>query len=114
TIVNIGGGSAHFGARRHAHVMTAKAGLLGLTRALAMDLGPRVPANCLVPGIIIDASDDPESTQRRTPHSTRHVPAERTGTIEDISEAVAMLCERKKRFITGQAIHVNGGAYFSS
>src|ERR1700719_1703640 len=52
TIVNIGGLSAHTGARDRAHVVTAKAGIIGFTRALAHDLAPEVTVNCVVPGLI--------------------------------------------------------------
>ena len=53
TIINIGGMSAHIGAKGRAHVMTAKAGLVGFTRALAHDLGAHhITANCVVPGAI--------------------------------------------------------------
>jgi 3-oxoacyl-[acyl-carrier protein] reductase len=53
SIVNIGGMSAHTGAAHRAHVVTAKAGLVGLTRALAHDLAPYgVTVNCVVPGMI--------------------------------------------------------------
>src|SRR5476649_2252382 len=53
TIINIGGMSAHIGAKGRAHVMTAKAALVGFSRALAHDLSPdRITANCVVPGAI--------------------------------------------------------------
>ena len=53
TIVNIGGLSAHTGARDRAHVVTAKAGIIGFTRALAHDLAPDgITVNCVVPGLI--------------------------------------------------------------
>src|SRR5580704_531298 len=53
TIVNIGGLSAHSGAKNRAHVVTAKAGIVGFTRALAHDLGPDgITVNCVVPGFI--------------------------------------------------------------
>jgi 3-oxoacyl-[acyl-carrier protein] reductase len=52
-VINIGGLSAHIGAKRRAHVITAKAGLVGFTRALAHDLAAdRITANCVVPGAI--------------------------------------------------------------
>ena len=53
TIVNIGGQTAHKGASERAHVVTAKAGLAGMTKALALDLAPhQITVNCVVPGTI--------------------------------------------------------------
>src|SRR5207302_639870 len=52
-IINIGGLSAHTGARQRAHVLAAKSGLIGFTKALACDLaGDGITANCVVPGLI--------------------------------------------------------------
>ncbi len=106
-IVNIGGASAHLGGRGRAHVMTAKAGLLGLTRALALDLAPNVVVNCLVPGRF----DAPGDT--RASYPLDRIPAGRAGTLDEIAAAVAMLVSPACRFITGQAIHINGGMYFA-
>jgi 3-oxoacyl-[acyl-carrier protein] reductase len=110
TIVNIGGASAHTGQRDHPAVMTAKMGLIGLTRALAVDLGPDVVANCLIPGRI-------ESPEGRRSNSTRYpldrIPLARAGALEEVAEAVAMLCNPRTRFINAQALHISGGMVFS-
>ena len=108
-IVNIGGASAHFGRRDHAAVMTAKMGLIGLTRALALDLAPDVVANCLIPGRI-GASENRHSDSPRYP--LERIPLARNGSVEEIAEAVAMLCNPRSRFINAQAIHVSGGMIF--
>ena len=52
SIVNLGGISAHLGAKGRVHAVTAKAGMLGLTRALAKELAPTITVNCVVPGTI--------------------------------------------------------------
>jgi 3-oxoacyl-[acyl-carrier protein] reductase len=109
TIVNIGGASAHFGQKHHAAVMTAKMGLIGLTRSLAIDLAPDVVVNCLIPGRI-DGPNDNRAGSTRYPMD--RVPAGRAGTLEEVAEAVMMLCSPKCRFITGQAIHISGGMLF--
>ena len=80
-IINIGGLSAHTGAKDRAHVITAKAGLVGLTRALAHDLADdRITANCVVPGPIdtarpgtsqAGASPHPRHDHRRARHARR-------------------------------------------
>jgi len=111
TIVNIGGQTGHKGAFERAHVVTAKAGLAGMTKALALDLAPhRITVNCVVPGTIESqrglpgAPDRP--AQRRAPP-----PIGRRGEPEEIAAMVRMLCGPDARYITGQAIHVNGGGY---
>jgi 3-oxoacyl-[acyl-carrier protein] reductase len=109
TIVNIGGLSAHTGAARRAHVVAAKAGIVGLTRALAHDLAPHgINVNCVAPGLI--------DTERRTggqpAHHATHAPlAGRRGTPEEIGALVRFLCGPGARYITGQIVHANGGIF---
>jgi 3-oxoacyl-[acyl-carrier protein] reductase len=109
-IVNIGGLSAHTGARHRAHVVTAKAGLVGFTRALAHDLAAdHICANCVAPGLIgtTRAPGAPEPTHHRT-HDTL---TGNRGTPDDIAATVRFLCGPQARYITGQTFHVNGGAF---
>jgi 3-oxoacyl-[acyl-carrier protein] reductase len=108
-IVNIGGASAHFGQRDHAAVMTAKMGLIGLTRALALDLGPDVVVNCLVPGRIEAPGDQRSGSSRYT---IDRIPLARAGSLEEVAEAVAMLCNPRSRFINAQTVHISGGMVF--
>jgi 3-oxoacyl-[acyl-carrier protein] reductase len=108
-VVNIGGASAHFGQRDHAAVMTAKMGLVGLTRAIAIDLGPDVVANCLIPGRI-EAGEERRSQTSRYPMD--RIPLARAGRIEEVAEAVAMLCNPRSRFMNAQAVHVSGGMLY--
>ena len=110
TIVNIGGLSAHTGAKDRAHVVTAKAGVIGFTRALAHDLAADgITVNCVVPGLIGTprAKDKPEPAHHLI-HQT--ITGER-GRPEDVAAAVRFLCGPAARYINGQAIHSNGGAY---
>jgi 3-oxoacyl-[acyl-carrier protein] reductase len=109
-IVNIGGLTAHLGAGRRAHVVTAKAGLVGLTRALAHELaGQNITVNCVSPGRIATARRGPEPNAHRVPALTGA-----SGTPDDIAATVRFLCGPRARYITGQTIHVNGGAYLGS
>jgi 3-oxoacyl-[acyl-carrier protein] reductase len=113
TIVNIGGLSAHTGARNRAHVVTAKAGIIGFTRALAHDLSDDgITVNCVVPGLIGTPrpKDNPEPAHHLT-HQT--ITGERGGPA-DVAAAVRFLCGPGARYITGQAIHTNGGAYLGA
>lgn len=107
-IVNIGGLSAHTGSKHRAHVVTAKAGLVGLTRALAQDLAmDGVTANLVVPGLIGTPRSGPEP-QHHLVHNTL---TGKRGAPDDIAATVRFLCGPGARYITGQTIHVNGGAY---
>jgi 3-oxoacyl-[acyl-carrier protein] reductase len=111
TIVNIGGQTAHKGASERAHVITAKAGLAGLTKALALDLAPHhITVNCVVPGTIESQRGLPGAPERPA-HRRAPPPIGRRGEPEEIAAMVRMLCGPDARYITGQAIHVNGGGY---
>ena len=108
SIVNIGGLSSHTGASRRAHVIAAKAGLVGLTRALAHDLAPhRITVNCVAPGLIDTARSGPEPAH----HKSLAAPMGRKGNPEEIACVVRFLCGPGARYITGQTIHANGGLY---
>ncbi len=111
TVINIGGMTAHKGAESRAHVIAAKAGLSGMTRALALDLAAhRITVNCVVPGLIETVRGLPGAPER--PANRRSLPpVGRRGEPEEIAAAVRMLCGPESRYITGQTIHVNGGAY---
>jgi 3-oxoacyl-[acyl-carrier protein] reductase len=113
TIVNIGGLSAHTGASDRAHVVTAKAGIVGLTRALASDLaGDGITVNCVVPGLI--GTPRPKGQPEPAHHSTHATLTGQRGRPEDVAAAVRFLCGPGARYVTGQSIHANGGAYFSA
>ena len=108
SIVNIGGLSSYTGAARRAHVIAAKAGLVGLTRALAHDLAPHgITVNCVAPGLI--------ETERRGPEPAHHAKhatlVGRRGTPEEIAAVVRFLCGPDARYITGQTLHANGGVF---
>jgi 3-oxoacyl-[acyl-carrier protein] reductase len=107
-IVNIGGETGHRGAALRAHVVTAKAGLAGMTKALALELAPhRVTVNCVVPGRI-DTIRESTSTLAHRPAVP---PIGRLGAPGEVAAMVRVLCGPDARYITGQAIHVNGGGW---
>ncbi|HET7848214.1 MAG TPA: SDR family oxidoreductase [Pseudolabrys sp.] len=109
-IVNFGGMSAHRGARDRAHVITAKAGLVGFTRALAHDLaGDKITVNCVVPGAV--NTTRPATSQNPAHHLTHGTITGERGDPNDLGATVRFLVGPGARFITGQTIHVNGGAY---
>ncbi len=112
-IVNIGGMSAHTGSKNRVHVTTAKAGLIGFTRGLAHDLAPdKITVNCVVPGLI--GTPRPAGQPEPQHHAIHHTLSGERGMPDDIAASVRFLCGPGARYISGQTLHVNGGAYFSS
>ncbi len=108
TIINIGGLTAYTGGLHRAHVITAKAGLDGLTKALAVELAPRgVTVNLVSPGLIDTKRKGGDPAHRKT----RTVLAGRLGQPEDIAAMVRLLAGPRGRYLTGQTIHINGGVY---
>jgi 3-oxoacyl-[acyl-carrier protein] reductase len=97
-------------ARRHlANYVAAKAGVVGLTRAVARDLGRyNVNANAVAPGLVETAlaAKIPESVRARLLEETA---LGRFATPEDVASVVAFLCGEEARHITGEVIRVDGG-----
>ncbi|WP_224367785.1 SDR family oxidoreductase [Hyalangium versicolor] len=89
----------------YVHYAVSKAGLLMLTRALALELAPRVRVNAVAPGAVAFPTDFDEE---RRQEELAHVPLGREGTVEDIARTVVFLATQAP-YITGQAINVDGG-----
>lgn len=111
SIINLGGMSAHAGTTDRAHVVAAKSGVIGLTRALAHDLAPySITANCVVPGLI-------ETVRTRSGHGSKSLEAARVplagrkGRPDEVASMVRYLAGPQARYVTGQTIHINGGAF---
>lgn len=112
-IVNIGGMTGHTGAPERVHVATAKAGLAGLTRALAHDLAADgVTVNCVVPGLI-DTVRGRTNALNPAHHANRKLLLGRRGRPEEVAGMVRYLCGAEAAYVTGQSIHVNGGAFMA-
>jgi len=110
TIINVGGLSAHIGSKNRTHVMTAKAALVGFSRALAHDLAAdKITANCVVPGAI--DTTRPGSSPNPAHHLTHGTITGERGKPDDVAAMVRFLAGPSGRFVTGQTIHVNGGAF---
>lgn len=90
--------------RGYAHYTVSKAGLLALTRALAVELAPHVRVNAVAPGTVAFPPDFDEKARAET---LARVPLAREGSPEDIARAVLFLCEAP--YVTGQVINVDGG-----
>ena len=87
----------------------AKAGLLGLAKSVAKELGSRnVRVNAVAPGLIETAMTESISEQARA-HFLASIPLGRAGTPEDVSGVVTFLCSDAARYVTGQTIVIDGG-----
>jgi len=114
-IVTISSSSAQSGAARMAHYVASKGGVVGLTKALALELAPRgITVNSIPPGFI-DTPMARRAEERGDLPSLDAVaartPVRRAGTPDDIAAACAFLCSEEAGYITGQLIGVNGGWY---
>lgn len=92
-----------------ANYAASKAGLVGMSKALAQELASRnITVNCVAPGFIRSAMTDglPDAQKAAL---TQRIPAGALGTGEDIAAAVVYLASREAGYVTGQTIHVNGG-----
>ena len=110
-IVNITSVVGHMGNAGQANYCAAKAGIGGLTRSLARELGSRnITVNCVAPGFIdtdmTKVLDDKQKEMMLT-----NVPLGRLGSPDDIAAAVEFLVSPKAAYITGTTIHVNGGMF---
>ena len=107
-IVNIGGLSAHRPAKDRAPVIAAKAGIVGLTKALAAEGLGQIRANCVAPGLI-DTERKPGQPQAQFKDDE----ANARGSCEDVARAVLAFASPKDSYVTGQTVHVSGGRYMA-
>ncbi|MCE5186908.1 MAG: SDR family oxidoreductase [Planctomycetaceae bacterium] len=88
----------------------SKGGIVALTHALAVSLGPRVRVNCISPGwIVTDAYQHGRAKTKLSQEDHAQHPAGRVGTPEDIAQMVLYLCSAKAGFVTGQNFTIDGG-----
>ena len=114
-IVTISSSSAQSGAARMAHYVASKGGVIGLTKALAVEYAAKgITVNTIPPAVIdtpmvrrAEAAGDVPSIDA----IAARTPVRRAGTPDDIAAACAFLCSEDAGYITGQIIGVNGGWY---
>ncbi len=114
-IVMISSSSAQSGAARMAHYVASKGGVVGLTKALALELAPKgITVNTIPPGFIDTPMTRGAEARGDLPNLDAVIartPVRRAGTADDIAAACAFLCSDDAGYITGQALNVNGGWY---
>ena len=113
-IVNISSSSAQGGQPLMTHYVAAKAGVIGFTKALALELGPKgITVNTIPPGFIdtpmLRASEREGFLGKGVEYNAARTPVRRIGRPEDIAAACAFLVRDEASYITGQVIGVNGG-----
>ncbi len=114
-IVTISSSSAQSGAAKMAHYVASKGGVIGLTKALAVELAPHgITVNTIPPAII----DTPMARRAEAAGDVPSIdviakatPVRRAGTPDDVAAACAYLCSDEAGYVTGQQIGVNGGWY---
>lgn len=108
-IINISSMWGQVGASCEVHYSASKAGLIGMTKALAQELAPSgITVNCVAPGAI-ETKMMESFSQEDKDALCEEIPLGRLGTAEEVAEAVAFLASDKASYITGQVLAVNGG-----
>lgn len=114
TIVNIGATTGIRPRRNGVNYCASKAGLLHMTKCLALELAPRIRVNCLIPGMtetqeLIDRFrlDDPVARAA----VIAEIPARRTGTTDEVADALEFLIGPDSRYMTGQKLVIDGGQF---
>ena len=113
-IVHISSSSAQGGQPFMAAYVSSKAGLIGLTKSMALELGPRgITVNTIPPGMVVTPMTDRAVAEGRFTNTIEHfasiTPVRRAGEPADIANAAIFLCMDESSYITGQVIGVNGG-----
>lgn len=114
SIVALSGISTHVGTPNRAHVSASKSGLEGLMRAVAVELAPHgIRANCVAPGAVDTQRGASAGAMPNSLGRDEGIPLRRKASVQEIADVVRMLAGPEGGYVTGQTIHVNGGAFLT-
>ncbi|MBQ7653992.1 MAG: SDR family oxidoreductase [Clostridia bacterium] len=109
SIVNVSSMWGITGASCEVHYSASKAAVIGLTKALAKELGPsNIRVNCVAPGMI-DTKMNACLSEDVFEQIRQETPLCRIGTVKDVAEAILFFCKESSSFVTGQTLSVDGG-----
>tara|TARA_B100002052_G_scaffold292530_1_gene314255 strand:- start:504 stop:1241 length:738 start_codon:yes stop_codon:yes gene_type:complete len=112
-IINITSVVGHTGNIGQANYAASKAGIIGMSKSLALEYGKKnITINCVSPGFIISDMTDKIVEEHKELLKSR-ISLNKFGDPKDVANTVAFLCSNMSDYITGETIHVNGGMYFS-
>ncbi|HXZ19808.1 MAG TPA: 3-oxoacyl-[acyl-carrier-protein] reductase [Candidatus Acidoferrales bacterium] len=112
-IINVSSVVAETGNAGQANYVAAKAGLIGLTKAIAVEVASRnITVNAVAPGFIVSPMTDPLSQQVKDALLAR-IPLGRMGRDQEVAAAIAFLASEEASYITGHVLDVNGGMYMA-
>tara|TARA_B100000700_G_C14927037_1_gene799980 strand:- start:876 stop:1319 length:444 start_codon:yes stop_codon:yes gene_type:complete len=112
-VVNITSIVGHTGNLGQANYSASKAGIIGMSKSLAIEYAKKnITVNCVSPGFIVSDMTDGIAEKVKLILTSR-IPMSKLGTGEDVSNCVAFLSSDGASYVTGETIHVNGGMYMS-
>ena len=108
-IINMGSSNALMGYHYYADYNASKAGVVELTRSMALELGPKIRVNAICPGFIMTPMQESEYTPKMRQEFEEKLPLRRLGKPEDVAALFAFLASDDAAFITGEYIVIDGG-----
>ena len=112
-IINVTSVVGHTGNIGQANYAASKAGIIAMSKSLALEYGKKnITVNCVSPGFIV-SNMTAKISEEHTELMKSRISLNKFGNPEDVANSIAFLCSNLSDYITGETIHVNGGMYFS-